>query len=624
MRKRAAADKSGRIKLRWRDLHLNTILTGMVVGIFFFPVVIFMIWYFWNMRQEMIQSIRADVQVSLNRGYNQTQKLIEMCSLSTEVVLNNKELIDRLNDFYEGQTLSLEELLEFDDGSIAAIESISITNPNIYGVRLYIDSETLTENMPVLYRLDRMQRLNWGNERPQETVWYFDYADTLFEKNTGERSRHLAGMVTPVENNAQETIGYIEVAVKMGDLFPSLYEGEEVDYAWYTDKDGRVYGQEERRIQAQEQEALLEQIDFTEEECQTVPVRLESGLYMAGYIPVKELSGYYVGLFPMDDELAGISAYRNYLLVLFGVILVAASVLIRLMIRGVLRQFYLVLDHVRKVQEGDLSVQIPEGGISEMRELTVQINQMLVEINRLMKENIAREVMIKDTQLRALQNQINAHFIYNVLESIKMMAELSGEYAISDSVTVFGKLLRYGMKWGERDVTVEEEVEYCKNYLELLQMQSDYEIRLAVEMEDEVWRQKLPKMSLQPIVENAICHGLEDIAEDTVISLKGSIRGASSVIEITDMGKGMDEEELCRLRGRIAGEIEETGGAGNGIGLRNVQERIQAGFGKEYGISVQSKKDCYTKITVKIPYDGHRKRAALGEEKDEESTNRRG
>ena len=108
-------------------------------------------------------------------------------------------------------------------------------------------------------------------------------------------------------------------------------------------------------------------------------------------------------------------------------------------------------------------------------------------------------------------------------------------------------------------------------------------------------------MSLQPIVENAILHGIEESAEDNNIYIKGMVEQNNCLIEITDAGRGMTEGELDALRLKIAGKIETTGGKGNGIGLKNVQDRISMAFGDKYGLEFASKEGCYTKVTVRIP-----------------------
>lgn len=181
------------------------------------------------------------------------------------------------------------------------------------------------------------------------------------------------------------------------------------------------------------------------------------------------------------------------------------------------------------------------------------------------------------------------------------MAEIDEEYAISDAVTSLGKLLRYSMKWVSGNVLVEQELEYIKNYMTLINLRFDYEIYLSLNIPELILKQEIPKMSLQPIVENAICHGIEQMAEDTNIYIKGLLEGDDCVIEITDAGKGMTEDEVKRLKQKIAGEIDSNGGSGNGIGLKNVQDRIHIAFGEKYGIEIASMIGCYTKIRVRIP-----------------------
>ena len=292
---------------------------------------------------------------------------------------------------------------------------------------------------------------------------------------------------------------------------------------------------------------------------------------------------------------------RNSFVVIMLVLIVGLAFLIHWIVMRLLRHFYDILKSIRAVQKGDLSVRIENSGNDEMGELGEQINKMLDRIEQLMKENIDREILTKNAEIRALQNQINAHFIYNVLESIKMMAEIDEEYAISDAITSLGNLLRYSMKWVSNDVMVEEELAYIKNYLALINLRFDYEIYLSLNLPEEILRQKIPKMSLQPIVENAIYHGIEELAEDTNIYIKGFARGEDCIIEITDAGKGMSEEQAERLKKKIAGEVETDGGSGNGIGLKNVQDRIRMSFGEKYGIGIDSKMGCYTKVTVCVP-----------------------
>ena len=228
---------------------------------------------------------------------------------------------------------------------------------------------------------------------------------------------------------------------------------------------------------------------------------------------------------------------------------------------------------------------------------------MLDRIQVLMKENLNREILIKNTEIKALQNQINAHFIYNVLECIKMMAEIDEKYEISDAVTSLGELLRYNMRWVSKNVTIREEIAYIKNYIQLMNLRYDFTVILSIKIPEDIYEQEIPKMSLQPIVENAICHGIVEMGEDATIYIKALHQGEDFEISITDSGVGMNPEQMELLEKKMRGEIEANGGSGNGIGLKNVQDRIQIQFGKKYGLKFHSRKGCFTKVSVLLPYE---------------------
>ena len=334
---------------------------------------------------------------------------------------------------------------------------------------------------------------------------------------------------------------------------------------------------------------------------QTSYVKIKGKNLVVSSFYVRELDGMLVCVRDITKNVHGVYYQRNMFVFIMVVFLIVLAFFINAIVKHMLKKLYEILRGIRRVQGGDLDVVIEDCGNDEMGELGTQINKMLSRIKELMEDNLSREMLAKNSEIRALQNQINAHFIYNVLESIKMMAEIDEEYEISDAVTALGKLLRYSMKWVSGNVLVEQELDYIKNYMALINLRFDYEIFLSLNIPDIILKQEIPKMSLQPIVENAICHGIEQMAEDTNIYIKGILDGDDCVIEITDAGRGMTEEEVERLKLKIAGKIDSGGGSGNGIGLKNVQDRIHIAFGEKYGIEVASKIGCYTKVIVRIP-----------------------
>lgn len=594
-------EKKTNIKIK--GLKLNHKFNIIVVGFVLILVAAFTVFLFRNMETTAINEQKNNMEYALDSNYTQILKQIESINMSSQFFLSDKKLLEYLKKIKRDETISAEELMNFYTEDVASLERLVNNSPYLYQVRLYVDSDSMQEMMPILFRRERMERLSWAGDA-EISGWKFNYTDTIFDSFVMNQNQKIMSLVTPVKDYAYGELGILEVAMPMKTMFPTLYDETMdmwscfVDDAgnWYcTEADGKK-DQEEEYIQYIQEQAVLEG-----REKSVTYVTLSGEALIVGYMPIRELSGGLVCIRNLDNEIGRIHSSRNYFILLILLATVVLVLLVNLITKLLLKQFYSILNSIREVQKGDLNVVIPESGNDEMGELGSQINEMLVTIRRLMDENIQREVLVKDSEIRALQNQINAHFIYNVLESIKMMAEIDEKYEISDAITALGKLLRYSMKWSSGNVTVEEEIEYIRNYLSLINLRFDYEIYLSLNLPNLVYKQRIPKMSLQPIVENAIYHGIEQMAEDTNIYIKGMIEGEDCMIEITDAGKGMSEEELENLRKKIAGKMETGSSSGNGIGLKNVQDRIHMSFGENYGIEVVSKLGCYTKVILRIP-----------------------
>lgn len=590
-------------KNRFNSLKLNSKFTLVICFLVALPISVLAGILFYNMEQNVISENRNYMEYMMERNHDHIRKNIDSVNMTTQFFLNDEALLQMLKQTVRQEKMSTQELLGFYHSDITALERLVNNNTLLYGVRVYAMNDEIQEMMPILYSHSRMQKMAWAKET-DVAGWHYQYRDALFDSNGATQ---IAALVTKIEDYENGQLGVMETAVTMENMFPPLYETVEDEWSCFISDAGELYfGENETEGSEQFVRLQMEQ-GFAQDGIYTEYCRQDGAHLMVSSLYVKELQGTLLSVKDISDNVRYVYRMRNIFVAVMLVILIGLAFLINDIVKRLLRQFYEILRSIRVIQKGDLQVRIDDCGNDEMGELGTQINKMLDHIEQLMKENIDREMLAKNAQIRALQNQINAHFIYNVLESIKMMAEIDEEYAISDAVTSLGNLLRYSIKWESGNVRVEEEITYIKNYLTLMNLRFDYEIYLSLNLPEEVLRREIPKMSLQPIVENAIYHGIEELAEDTNIYIKGMIKDGDCIIEISDAGKGMSEEELERLRKRIAGEIEPDGGKGNGIGLKNVQDRIRMSFGAEYGITVDSKLGCYTKVTVRVPvYRGER------------------
>lgn len=586
----------------YNGLKLNTKFTVLIVAFVLVPIIILSAWLFYSMEENVIAERKNALSYKLSQSYATVVKNVDSINMSTQFFLSDQGLKDFLVREKEGEHISATELIEFYNKDIASLERMVNNNPSLYQIRVYVDSKTMQEMMPILYRKDRMYRLSWAQSGNPEG-WKYDYTDNIFDSYNINQQDKIISLVTEMEQYGSGQIGILEVAMKMRVMFPLLYEETNSQWSCYMDGAGNLYyGDKDVDNAVQMVRDFAYQAEKCDRNNEILEIKINGKKCVAGHMNIKELGGKLIIVEDISAPVDEIYFERNIFIVTASVLLILLAGAINLAVKVVLRRFYRILDSISQVQEGNLNVVIGEGGTDEFGVLSEQIDKMLVRIRQLMDDNIKHEVLVKNTEIRALQNQINAHFIYNVLESIKMMAEIDEKYEISDAITALGKLLRYSMRWTSANVTVGEELEYIRNYLSLINLRFDYEIYLSENLSEDIIALEIPKMTLQPIIENAIYHGIEQIAEDTSIYIKGILEDGDCIIEITDSGRGMSEEEVENLYRKIAGEIEASGGSGNSIGLKNVQDRIKMCFGEKYGISINSKLGCYTKIGIRIPY----------------------
>lgn len=585
---------------RFRNQKLNIKFTFVIILFTIVPIGVFAGILFYNMEQNVVDDNLNYMEYTMARNEDSIATSINSINMSTQFFLSDEKLLAVLNRAKEGETLTTEEWLTFKSEDVSSLERLVNNNPLLYGVRVYAAGDNVQEMMPILYQASRMEKQEWAGDEDY-FGWHYNFKDNIFSSYTMSQNRRIVSFVTPVIDSDNGQIGTIEAVMTMENMFPSLYERIENEWSCFLTEDGERYFGDETEEIAQETLDEIRAAYEGGEGIQTTYIRTARSNLVVTYLTIQELDGVLVCVKDITENVHEVYRMRNIFVAVMIVFLIALAFFINGIVQHLLKQFYEILRSIRKVQKGDLDVVIENCGGDEMGELGTQINKMLERIKQLMDDNLTREMLAKNSEIRALQNQINAHFIYNVLESIKMMAEIDEEYAISDAVTALGKLLRYSMKWVSGNVLVEQELEYIKNYMALINLRFDYEIYLSLNIPEIILKQEIPKMSLQPIVENAIYHGIEEMAEDTNIYIKGLLEGEDCVIEITDAGKGMTEETVEKLRLKIAGEIDSSGGSGNGIGLKNVQDRIHIAFGEAYGIEIASKLGCYTKIRVRIP-----------------------
>ncbi|MCM3626033.1 sensor histidine kinase [Paenibacillus glycanilyticus] len=233
----------------------------------------------------------------------------------------------------------------------------------------------------------------------------------------------------------------------------------------------------------------------------------------------------------------------------------------------------------------------------EAGQLQRNFRMMVGRIDELINENYVKQLTIKDTEFKALQAQINPHFLYNTLESINWSAKIAGHKQISVMVESLGYLLRSTISHKQPTVTLEDEMRLVSHYIAIQHIRFEERLVFENRIPERLLGVYVPKLSLQPLVENAIHYGLEQMIEACVITIAAEECEGGIAITVSDNGPGLAADVIDQLRN---GAITPRG---TGIGLRNIEDRIKMLFGEAYGIRVDGVPPQYTRITLYLPIE---------------------
>ena len=297
-------------------------------------------------------------------------------------------------------------------------------------------------------------------------------------------------------------------------------------------------------------------------------------------------------------ELLSKSRQAQSIYVLTAVILVIVALLFsRFMARSITLPIQKLRDSMEKVQEGDFSISdVVVDSDNEIGSLTKSFDVMTHRIQELMEQNVYEQEQKRKSELKALQSQINPHFLYNTLDSIIWMAEGKKNEEVVLMTASLARLLRQSISNEDEVVPIANEVEYARGYLTIQKMRYKDKLEFQIEVEPSILHIPLIKLVLQPIIENAIYHGLKYKESKGLLVIKGFMKDGNAVLQVIDDGVGMDEETLAHIYDR-----HKVNYHSNGVGVYNVQKRLKLYYGDDYGITYESKKGEGTTATITIP-----------------------
>lgn len=255
-------------------------------------------------------------------------------------------------------------------------------------------------------------------------------------------------------------------------------------------------------------------------------------------------------------------------------------------------------EHMQEIELGKLGVEIDtQSDTEEIQCLTASFKEMVYKIEGLIEQVEDNQKKLRKSELKVLQSQINPHFLYNSLDTIIWLGEREECEKVIQMTAALARYFRLSLSKGKEVITIYEEVEHVKHYLQIQKIRYASKLTYTIQVSPDIFDEMIVKIVLQPLVENALYHGIKDLEEGGYIRVLGFREGNNLILEVYDNGKGMSHEQIKNIL-KAPSSTSITKG---GVAIKNVHERIQVYFGQDYGLSYESEYGKWTKVRITIP-----------------------
>ncbi|MFD0682815.1 MULTISPECIES: cache domain-containing sensor histidine kinase [unclassified Paenibacillus] len=563
--------------------------------------------YFYYERSSVIlekEVTRSMLQTMKQTGINLTYQFERVRDTSNSIFMNPN--LYKYLDQSEATAPIGQQLVVLKD--LRYMMDTAETNGNVFRVRLFVDKSRIYAGELInFFPMDSLKSRPWYNsviEAGGSIVWVGAYQENYIDRGSAyvlstarmirnaQKFDQMTGVL--VIDMTEQTVRTILDAVELSKqqvIYMVDSAGIAVSHADQSLLGKPVLSADLRKSITEMDEGIIKIAEGDDAKYAVFTTIQSTGWKLVAEVPAAEISRQAVTLnrFSSVATLLGVSIM--FLLLVF--------VLLAFIIRGMNRRVQLVIRTIHKegLESLDDRNAASDGHINVLER---SVDHLIDKVRNLMEETYKTKVLEREAQLRALQAQINPHFLYNTLDTINWIAIGRNAHDISQMIDALAKYFRLSLNKGRDNVSVEDELNLAKVYLEIQQSRFPESFEFTVESDPAIHKHYMPKLTLQPIVENALLHGIrKSKAKSGHIRIAAHQDGEELVLSVSDDGAGMEEEIARKLLSEPRPE-SSFDSSGSSYGLYNVNERIRLYSGEGYGLSIRSAPEQGTTVTVRL------------------------
>lgn len=427
----------------------------------------------------------------------------------------------------------------------------------------------------------------------------YDFAEMFHVKYMEDVNigyRHMFSAVKLVTGSGNDTEDLVLIVNFKEDFFRNTFTGSipfEDGYYFIMSPDGQVISHQNQEKVAKYQS--FEWFDDVKKKGTGTDIVEIDGRNMIICYDTSKITGWISIIVIPPEELseAILSQFKSYSLYATVILIIISALVSYILSYRISKPIKKLIQAVKKIGKGDFNVKIRQEGSREFKELIAKFNDMNEKIQRLITENYQSKIKEKEAEIRALNLQLDPHFMYNTLDIINLISIENGQDEVSEMILSLSTMLKYTAKNRNKIVSFREDMNYLKSYIFILEKRFEGRFDVIFDIEEALYQYGVPKFFMQPFVENALVHGFESVKKGGILKVTCYINNNTRFFIIEDNGKGIEAEKLSLIMDTEKGSI----------GISNIQKRIKIIYGDEFGIHIESKPACGTKVTIKLPLE---------------------
>lgn len=589
-----------KIVRRTNDMKLKHKLVISYVLVVMIPVLIIGVGVTYYFRQQAMDQAVQQAENNVERIKNQTMTLLRVPMDISNLLLFNNEIKEIANTKFESMlelTRSYRSFTLFNDYLQQYRE--------LYGIRFFSFNPTLVNNYEFIPVDPQIENALWFQKAMKSTSigWFFipnsdDYpADTL-------------SLVRGVQFPEYQRRGVLMVLIDRDVLNNML--SQEPFHTMIVDSQGYIVAAKDTKLVGATFESLHMGVDLRSQRKGLIEANVydePSNIIVDEMIPSSSMNGFQiVSIFSKESIVSNAKHISQIGMLFIILVLLFAMALVYVISLLTTNRLLRLSRQFNRLALGDLKVVSQVDGNDEIGQLSRQFNHMVSSINGLMEQvvetseqNNRLAIAQKEIKLKMMASQINPHFLFNALESIRMKAHIKGEAEIANIVRLLGKLIRKNLEIGSGKTTIKAEMEMVRSYLQIQKFRYEDRLDFELTIQEGIEKEKIPPLIIQPLVENAIVHGLEN--QEDGVRVEVSLYEDNDLVHFTvrDNGAGIRPERLKEVVTSITGSDEQEKSR---IGLRNVHQRLTLSYGEKHGLIISSESGKGTKVHFTVPKGG--------------------